>query len=74
MFQLIDDEKNKVVAICDHLKDLRFSYQNPYAFTEQGVSMLSAVFKSDIAINVSIMIMDAFVAMRHVNSLVIFKN
>lgn len=65
MFQLIDDEKNKVVAICDHLKDLRFSYQNPYAFTEQGVSMLSAVLKSDIAINVSIMIMDAFVAMRH---------
>ena len=74
MFQLIDDEKNKVVANCDHLKDLRFSYQNPYAFTEQGVSMLSAVLKSDIAINVSIMIMDAFVAMRHVNSLVIFKN
>ena len=65
MFQLIDDEKNKVVANCDHLKDLRFSYQNPYAFTEQGVSMLSAVLKCDIAINVSIMIMDAFVSMRH---------
>ena len=65
MFQLTDDEKNKVVAICDHLKELRFSYQNPYAFTEQGVSMLSAVLKSDIAVNVSIMIMDAFVAMRH---------
>jgi hypothetical protein len=62
MFQLADDEKNKVVAICDHLKELRFSYQNPYAFTEQGVSMLSAVLKSETAINISIKIMDAFVA------------
>ena len=34
IFQLTDDEKNKVVANCDHLKDLRFSYQNPYAFTD----------------------------------------
>jgi len=65
MFQLADAEKNKVVAICDHLKELRFSYQNPYAFTEQGVSMLSAVLKSETAINISIKIMDAFVAMRH---------
>ena len=65
MFQLTDDEKNKVVANCDHLKELRFSYQNPYAFTEQGVSMLSAVLKSETAINISIKIMDAFVAMRH---------
>ena len=65
MFQLTDDEKIKVVTICDHLKELRFSYQNPYAFTEQGVSMLSAVLKSETAINISIKIMDAFVAMRH---------
>lgn len=37
----------------------------PYAFTEQGVSMLSAVLRSPIAIQVSISIMDAFVAMRN---------
>ena len=37
----------------------------PYAFTEQGVAMLSAVLKSDTAIQTSIMIMDAFVALRH---------
>lgn len=37
----------------------------PYAFTEQGVAQLSAVLKSDTAIEVSIRIMDAFVAMRH---------
>ena len=36
----------------------------PYAFTEQGVSMLSGVLKSDIAVNVSIQIIDAFVSMR----------
>lgn len=65
MFQITENEKIKVVTNCDHLKELRFSYQNPYVFTEQGVSMLSAVLKSDIAINTSIMIMDAFVAMRH---------
>jgi hypothetical protein len=36
----------------------------PYVFTEQGVSMLSAVLRSDIAIEVSIKIIDAFVTMR----------
>ena len=37
----------------------------PYAFTEQGVAMLSAVLKSDTAVKVSIRIMNAFVSMRH---------
>ncbi|MFT4312706.1 MAG: ORF6N domain-containing protein [Candidatus Woesearchaeota archaeon] len=37
----------------------------PYAFTEQGVSMLSAVLKSKKAIQISIQIIKAFVAMRH---------
>jgi len=36
----------------------------PYVFTEQGVSMLSAVLRSDIAIKVSIQIIEAFVNMR----------
>ena len=36
----------------------------PYAFTEQGISMLSAILRSDVAINVSIGIMIAFVEMR----------
>ena len=36
----------------------------PYVFTEQGVSMLSAVITSDTAIDVSIQIIQAFVAMR----------
>ena len=36
----------------------------PYAFTEQGLAMLSGVLNSDIAINVNISIMRAFVAIR----------
>ncbi len=36
----------------------------PYAFTEQGVAMLSAVLRNETAIKVSIAIMEAFVAMR----------
>ena len=37
----------------------------PYAFTEQGCAMLSAVLKSETAVQVSIKIMDAFVQLRH---------
>ena len=37
----------------------------PYAFTEQGVAMLSAVLRSDTAVRTSIQIINAFVAMRH---------
>lgn len=40
------------------------SKYSSYAFTEQGVAMLSSVLKSKVAVNVSIAIMDAFVAMR----------
>lgn len=36
----------------------------PYVFTEQGVAMLSAILKTDVAEEVSIAIMDAFVEMR----------
>jgi hypothetical protein len=38
----------------------------PYVFTEQGVSMLSAILKSDIAIDVSIKIIESFVNMRKI--------
>ena len=37
----------------------------PYVFTEQGISMLSAVLRSEIAVKVSIRIMRTFVEMRH---------
>ena len=63
-FQLTDDERDKVVTICDHLSKLKFSKTNPYAFTEQGVAMLSAVLRSETAVAVSVRIIDAFVEMR----------
>ena len=39
---------------------------NPYVFTEQGIAMLSGLLSSDIAINVNIQIMRAFVRLRHI--------
>lgn len=65
-FQLDDSEKDELVTICDHFKTLKHSSVNPYAFTEQGVSMLSAILKSDIAINMSVEIIRAFVSMRKI--------
>ncbi len=63
-FQMTDNELNELVTTCDRFEVLKYSSSNPYAFTEQGVSMLSAVLRSDIAVQISIKIMDAFVQMR----------
>ena len=64
-FQLNDEEfifwkSQNVISISDK-KGLR---RPPYVFTEQGVAMLSALIKSNIAIKVSVSIMNAFVYMR----------
>ena len=37
----------------------------PYVFTEQGIAMLSAILKGDVAVEVSIKIMNSFVEMRN---------
>ncbi|WP_047246938.1 ORF6N domain-containing protein [Maribacter thermophilus] len=63
-FQLNDSERIELVTNCDRFEKLKHSSNNPYAFTEQGVAMLSAVLRSDVAIQVSIQIMNAFVQMR----------
>ncbi|PIW98193.1 MAG: DNA-binding protein [Ignavibacteria bacterium CG_4_8_14_3_um_filter_37_9] len=63
-FQLSDYEKHELVANCDRFENLKHSSVNPYVFTEQGVAMLSAVLKSEIAVKVSIQIIDAFIVMR----------
>lgn len=66
MFRLTDAEtenwKSQIVISNSVTMGLR---RNPYAFTEQGVSMLSAVLKSSVAVQTSIVIMRAFVAMRN---------
>lgn len=63
-FQLTKGEKNQLVTNCDRFESLKHSSTMPYAFTEQGVAMLSAVLRSATAVQVSIQIMQAFVAMR----------
>ena len=66
MFQLSENEyeiwRSQFVTSNSDKMGLR---RPPYAFTEQGVAMLSAVLKSETAIKVSIQIMNAFVSMRH---------
>ncbi len=64
MFQLSEGEKKEVIANCDHLKNLKFSPQLPYAFTEQGVAMLSSVLRSERAVLVNIEIMRTFVRLK----------
>ena len=63
-FQLTKEERDEVVANCDNLRSLKFYPSLPYAYTEQGIGQLSTVVHSKIAIKRSIMIMNAFVAMR----------
>ena len=64
MFRLVEPEMRELVTNCDRFETLKHSTMPMYAFTEQGIAMLSAVLRSKIAIDVSIRIMDAFVAMR----------
>jgi hypothetical protein len=63
-FQLTTSEMTQLVTECDRFSSLKHRSAMPYAFTEQGVAMLSAILKSELAIEISIQIMNAFVAMR----------
>jgi hypothetical protein len=65
MFRITKKEKEELVANCDHLNYLKFSSAKPYAFTEQGVAMLSSVLKSKKSVEVSIQIIEAFISMRN---------
>lgn len=65
MFQLTKSEWQKLITICDNLQSgLKFSPSTPFAFTEEGVAMLSGILKSKTAIEVNIGIMRAFVVLR----------
>jgi hypothetical protein len=66
MFQLSQEEKDEVVANCDHLKTLKFSPNLPFAFTEHGAVMLASVLNSDRAIEVNIQIVRIFTQIREV--------
>ena len=79
MFQLTKEEANSLrfqfETLENDTKSLRFQFETsksgrggsrylPYAFTEQGVAMLSGILNSDKAINMNIAIMRAFVEIR----------
>ncbi|HBH62912.1 MAG TPA: hypothetical protein DDX85_14495 [Nitrospiraceae bacterium] len=68
MFQLSESEKNELVTNCDRFSTIKHSSANPYAFTEQGVAMLSSVLKSERAVLVNIAIMRTFVKLREILS------
>ena len=65
MFQLSKDEfenwKSQIVTSKSDKMGLR---KSPFVFTEQGISMLSAILKSTIAVDMSLRIIRAFVNMR----------
>jgi hypothetical protein len=64
VFRLSATEKAKVVADCDHLRNLRFSPVLPCAYTEHGALMASAVLNTVKAVEVSLFVIRAFVRMR----------
>lgn len=65
MFQLTMEEwsamRSQFVTASQEKRNIKAS---PYAFTEQGVAMLSGILNSDVAINVNIAIMRTFVMIR----------
>jgi phage regulator Rha-like protein len=67
MFQLSDEENNSLRSQIATIKNGRGQHRKylPYAFTEQGVAMLSAVLHSETAIKISIQIINAFVKLRN---------
>lgn len=67
MFELTKEEANVLLSnrvSQNGIPLYNFSAYTPFAFTEQGVAMLSSVLRSEIAIKVNINIMRAFVALR----------
>ena len=59
----IRKKPDEVIANCENLRSLKFYPSLPYAYTEQGIGQLSTVVHSKIAIERSIMIMNALVAL-----------
>ena len=63
MFQLTDEECNKLRFQIETAKISSMSRTLPYVFKEEGVAMLATVLRTKVAEEVSIKIMDAFVLM-----------
>lgn len=55
---------SEVIAVCDHLENLKYSKALPYAFTEHGAIMAASVLNSPKAVEVSVYVVRAFVQLR----------
>ena len=64
IFQLTPEEKQEVVANCDHLAKLKFAKSMPYAFTEHGALMAANVLNSAQAVKMSVYVVRAFIKQR----------
>ena len=65
MFKLTEVEWKEVITNCDNLPESKkYSPQTPFAFSEQGVAMLSSILKSKKAVETNIAIMRTFVEIR----------
>ena len=64
MFQLTDEEYGRLRFQTGTSNTKGGRRNNPYAFTEQGIAMLSSVLHSETAVTISIKIINAFIAMR----------
>ena len=64
MFQINKEEYNNLRFQIETTNLNNMSRTLPYVFTEQGVAMLATILRTEVAEEVSIRIMDAFVAMR----------
>lgn len=67
-FRLTEEEflnlRSQIVTLNKNIGRRKHRKYLPYVFIEQGIAMLSGLLKNDIAVQVSIHIMDAFVEMR----------
>jgi len=64
MFRLSAKEKQEVVTNCDHLNKLKFSKALPFAFTEYGAIQAANVLNSQLAVEMGVYIVRAFVRLR----------
>lgn len=64
MLQLTDAERAQLIADYPRFARLKFSTALPYAFTEHGVIMAASVLNSPRAVEVSVLVVRAFVKLR----------
>jgi hypothetical protein len=68
MFRLTQTEKLEVVTNCDHLAKLKFSTSSPLAFTEHGAIQVANVLNSELAVEMGLYVVRAFVHLREMTT------